>query len=141
MICTFFGHRDTQNVIREPLKTEILKLISCRVREFYVGNNGNFDLIVQNVLFELLQSKFDIKVSIVLSSIAEKAISGYQELTVFPEELSSVFKKFAINKRNEYMIKKATHVIAYVSDVATCSAKWLSIAKKANKKIINLCEK
>lgn len=48
MKCAFFGHRDAPSSIKPRLGEAIFNLISNGVDEFYVGNNGNFDLIVQH---------------------------------------------------------------------------------------------
>ena len=53
MICTFFGHRDASEKLIPVLKETIKQLISEGVTHFYVGNNGNFDYMVQSVLLEL----------------------------------------------------------------------------------------
>ena len=114
-------------------------MIAGGARTFLVGNNGSFDYLVQEALSNISNTR-NIKVSIVLSQINERAISGYQDLTVFPQELAGVPKRFAISKRNDYMLKRADFVIAYVENSISCSAKWLKKAEKAKKKIINLAK-
>lgn len=51
MVCTFFGHRDTPWNTQEFL-TELLRemIIKENADTFLVGNQGNFDRIVLNVL-------------------------------------------------------------------------------------------
>ena len=139
MVCTFFGHRDSSDIIQGKLNKAVLDLIEQGVRTFLVGNNGRFDNLAQKVLSRL-SNTLNIKVSIVLSQINERAISGHQGLTVFPEELAGVPKRFAISKRNDYMLKRADFVIAYVENSISCSATWLKKAQMANKKIINLAK-
>ena len=47
--CTFFGHRDTKKEIEPIIKSTLIELIEKNnVNIFYVGNNGNFDMIVKN---------------------------------------------------------------------------------------------
>lgn len=54
MNCSFFGHADTVSDIKSRLKEEILKLYySEEIECYYVGNNGNFDFLVQSVLLSL----------------------------------------------------------------------------------------
>ena len=44
MNCSLFGHRTVSFSLRIPLKISILKLVEeQKVKNFYVGNNGNFD--------------------------------------------------------------------------------------------------
>lgn len=54
MTCTFFGHKDTPEKEKEQLRKVLLNLIiENNVDIFYVGNNGNFDFMVQNILDKL----------------------------------------------------------------------------------------
>ena len=109
-----------------------MNLIEKVIVDFYVGNNGNFDLLIQIVLAELLNENISINCYIVLSRLDELAISGNQQLTIFPEELSGVPKKFAIAKRNEYLLKKASLVISYVNNTFSNSHKWMPDKNRTN---------
>lgn len=52
--CTFFGHRDCPDTIKEKLREALTDLIEHHgVNLFYVGNQGNFDAIARSVLGEL----------------------------------------------------------------------------------------
>jgi hypothetical protein len=98
MTCTFIGHKDCPFSVKERLEGVILELINKDIKHFFVGNNGNFDYLVQETLSKLIKMGFSINVSIVLSYINETSISEHQELTVFPEELTNAPKRFAIQK-------------------------------------------
>ena len=139
MICTFFGHSDATNETRLKTKTTIEKLISDGVRQYYVGNNGNFDYIVQSVLEELSQ-KYDINYTVVLSYINEKSICADQYYTIYPEGLERTPLRFAISKRNEWMIKKSNIAVFYVKHSLSNSHKWLEMAKKKGLKVINIVD-
>ena len=139
MICTFFGHSDTTNETRLKTKTTIEKLILDGVRQYYVGNNGNFDYIVQSVLEELSQ-KYDINFTVVLSYINEKSICADQYYTIYPEGLERTPLLFAISKRNEWMIKKSNIAVCYVKHSLSNSHKWLEMAKKKGLKVINIVD-
>lgn len=138
MICTFFGHKDTPSKIKPQLKSEILYAISMGVKEFYVGNNGSFDLLVQGTLYELLNEGHSFKLNIVLSYVGEKAISGYQEYTLFPCGQEDCLPKFAIAKRNRWLIEKSNVVIAYLKNKGTNTDKIISSAKRRGLRIINI---
>ena len=140
MICTFFGHRDAPIDLKGNIKKAITNLIENGIVDFYVGNNGNFDFLVQAVLLELLNENKSINCRIVLSYLGESALCGNQELTIFPEELDGVIRKFAIPKRNEYLIKKSTVVVCYVENSFSNSYKWVEKARKKGHRIINLAE-
>ncbi len=140
MICTFFGHRDTSERIKDELKNTVSALIDNGVKKFYVGNNGNFDLIVQDVLFELQKTQENIDYKIVLSYIDEKALCGDQEATIFPEGLEGVPRRYAVSKRNEWLIKSSNYVIAYCTNSFSNCHKWIEKAKKKGLSVINLAE-
>ena len=133
MNCTFFGHRDAPYVLKSKVKKTILELKSNDIELFYVGNNGNFDLLVQEVLEEL-----GVEYQIVLSRINEEAISGNQENTFFPEGLEFALPKFAISKRNEWLLKNSSIVISYCKNSYSNVYKWLEKARKIGLDIISL---
>lgn len=137
MICTFIGARDTPFTLREHIKNAIIDLINEGVYEFCVGNNGNFDHMVQSVLFEL-RSEYNIKFDIVLSYIDEVALIGNQAFTIYPEELANVPKRFAISKRNDYLLKKSNIVICYVNNTYSNRYKFTQKALKKGYTVINL---
>ena len=116
MFCTFFGHRDSPEKIKHLLKKTILYIIEKEgVRDFLVGNNGNFDLYAQCILQEFKNDGMDIRFNIIISRIDEKSLIKKQDATLFPEELEKSIAKFRISKRNEWLIKKSSYIIAYVT--------------------------
>ncbi len=53
-VCCFFGHRNAPDSIKTLLEKEIENLIISGIADsFYVGNQGNFDLMVYKCLKEL----------------------------------------------------------------------------------------
>jgi len=141
MNCTFFGHRDATEEIKKRLKETILHLIQKEnVKNFVVGNNGNFDFYAQCVLKELQNEGVDLCFDIVLSRLGEIALSGNQNETIFPEGLEDTLPKFAISKRNEWLIKNSSFLIAYVTHTFSNSYTWMQKASKRGLKIINLAQ-
>lgn len=140
MGCVFFGHRDSPLSLKEKLEALISELISEGIKDFFVGNNGNFDYLVQTILASRLKGGADINVQIVLSFIDEKALSQEQWLTVFPEELVFAPKRLRILKRNAYMLKKASVLVSYVKTKTSNAYKLLSKASESGLRIINLTE-
>lgn len=66
--CAFFGHHDCTSDIRGRLIEEIERLITDeQVSEFYVGNQGNFDMQVISALEELEDKYTQIKCFVVLA--------------------------------------------------------------------------
>lgn len=139
MNCAFFGHRNAPSEIKILLKEAILHLIQTEgVHNFFVGNNGNFDFYVQCVLKELKDEGLDICFDIVLSHLGEIALSENQSETIFPEGLETVLPRFAISKRNDWLIKNSSFLIAYVTYTFSSSYQWMQKAAKKGLKIINL---
>ena len=141
MICTFFGHKDTDFSKKEKIKMKIVELIQSNdVTTFYVGNNGNFDFMIQNILEELSKENESISYSIVLSYINERALSSIQSKTIFPEGLEKVPPRFSISKRNEWLIKNSDFAIVYSKYNFSNSYKWATKAIKNGLTVINLCD-
>ena len=138
MVCTFFGHKDAPSSIKMRLEEIIEALINEGMNNYYVGNNGNFDFYVQGVLENIVKKHNDIRFSVVLSTINETAIGTKQKYTVFPEGLENALPKFAILKRNDWMINNSQIVITYVRHNFSNSHKWLEKAKKKGLGVINL---
>ena len=139
MICTFFGHKDTTENIKEKIKNTIIQLIEKDgIKNFYVGNNGNFDLFVQQILNELIRKYTNLEYYIVLSRIDETAISLNQKATIFPERLENIPPRFAISKRNEWMISKSSFAVCYANHKFSNAFTWIEKAKKKGLEVINL---
>lgn len=140
MVCSFFGHKDTPDNAKFALREIILKLLSEECVDFWVGNNGNFDFLVQCTLQELKKQGQRLNYSIVISRPDEKALSGEQSATVFPEELENSIPRYAISKRNSYLIKNSSFIIIYVKNKFGNSYKWASSALKKGVAVINIAE-
>ena len=139
MSCTFFGHRDAPYEIESDLKNAIIELIEKRgVKRFYVGNNGRFDFLAQKALKEIITQYTDVTFYIILSALSERAICGDQDNTLFPEGLENVPPRFAIFKRNDWLIKHASFVIAYAKYSASNTYQWIAKAKRKGLNVINI---
>ena len=140
MNCCFIGHADTPFEIRSKLKDTLTVLISEGVFDFYVGNNGNFDLLVQDVLIEMIKAGQSINLNVVLAYPNEESIRAEQKYTLYPDGLDNTPLRFAISKRNDLLIKNSQIIVAYVRHRFSNSHKWIKKAKKKGLKIINLAD-
>ncbi len=78
-ICTFFGHKDTPETIKPALRAMLIDLIENHgVQSFYVGNNGQFDGMVVNLLKELKETHAHIDYTIVLAYMPDGKINSPQ---------------------------------------------------------------
>ena len=138
MNCVFFGYGQTTIDVYDRIKSEILKMVDDNgVKRFLVGNNGRFDAMVQKALKEISKER-DIEYSIVLSRLDEKAISGEQDKTIYPEGLEYALRRFAITKRNDWLLNNADFLICYYVEYVSRAGKWIEKAKKRGIKVIEL---
>ncbi len=140
MICTFFGHRNISVDIASDLETAIEDLILQKNADlFYVGNHGNFDSIVKRVLKKMKSKYPQISFFVVYAYLPTEKTKEDEDIeTLYPEGLELVPPRFAIDKRNRWMIKQADYVITYVQSTVGGAAKYKAIAERANKNVINL---
>lgn len=140
--CTFFGHRNTSAEITPKLKTTIIDLIENKnVNLFLVGNQGNFDSIVKNVLSDLKTIYPHIIYYIALAYMPTKKDAEYPELfrnTIYPDGLENTPPKYAIHRRNMWMIDKSDYAITYVDHSIGGAAQFKEIAERKGKIVINL---
>ena len=140
MNCCFIGHVDVPFSIRGKLKEKLTDLISAGVLDYYVGNNGNFDWLVQDVLTDMINEGQPINLYVVLSYPDERSIRADQIYTVYPEGLDNTPLRFAISKRNDLLIKNSQILVAYVKHRFSNSHRWIDKAEKKGLKIINLAD-
>lgn len=144
MKCTFFGHSDTPWEIQQNLEEILSKLIETRnVNTFYLGNQGNFDRIALKALKNLKNTYTDINFMIVLAYIPHKKSSDSNDIhsdTIYPECLENTPPKYAIIKRNLWMIDKCDYVVTYVKYHFGGAAKFKLISERKSKTVINLAD-
>ncbi len=142
--CTFFGHRDIDCNIEKALYTVLVKLIEeYDVTCFYVGYQGNFDKLVCQQLKKLQTIFAHIHYTVILAYFPrEKSAETYMNAeTLYPEGLESTPPKYAINKRNQWMIDHADFVVTYVQYPFGGAAKWEEKARKRGLTVFQLVTK
>ena len=145
MVITFCGHSnclfsdEEKEKLKQLLIKEIRKNPTCK---FYLGGYGDFDSLCLRTLRELKTDFHDIELLFITPYIdknyskLEFAKYHYDDV-IFPP-LESVPRKFAILKRNEWMVDSADLVIAYVKYSWGGAAKTLEYAKRKKVPIINI---
>jgi uncharacterized phage-like protein YoqJ len=141
MVCTFFGHKDTQKNIEPTLRTTLIDLIENKnVNVFYVGNNGNFDNMVHRQLKELSHT-YPITYSVVLAYLpTKKSECDDFTNTILPEGIETKPKRFAISYRNKWMVDQTDFVVTYVTHGFGGAAQFKNMAERKRKTIIELSE-
>ena len=139
MTVTFFGHRDSPKEIEPTLRTTLIDLIENKnATDFYVGNNGSFDVMVRHQL-EKLSEYYDINYSVVLAYLPdEKNEYDPYTNTIYPEGIETVPKRFAISWRNKWMLKQADTIITYVTHPSSGAWEFEKLAVKQGEKVVKL---
>lgn len=138
--CTFFGHRECPNEVQPKLREVLIDLIENHgVRMFYVGNQGQFDALVRRILRELKAEYPEIDYAVVLAYMP-KGKEEYEDHsdTILPEEVAAVPPRYAIDRRNKWMLKHADFVVTYITHDWGGAAKFAKMAEKQGKKIDNI---
>ena len=138
--CCFFGHREVTHNIRDRLTAIIEKLVTeDGVTDFCVGNQGQFDSMVYSVLKELKAKYPQIRYTVVLAYMPDEHIKEvYGEDTLFLDGLENVPKKFAISKRNDWMIRQSGVAVCYVYKITGGAAKFREKAEKKGLRIMDV---
>ena len=140
--CTFFGHKICPERISDNLKSVLKDMVENKVvTEFYVGNNGEFDRLVRRELKNLKTNYPDISFYVVPAYLRElQAIPSCYE-TLIPNGIEEALPRFAICYRNEWMIKKSDYVVVYVEGCCGGAYKYMQLAERKKRIVINLASK
>lgn len=137
--CIFFGHRECDRLDARILEATIEALIQNGTDCFYVGNQGGFDRMVYNCLKRLRKVYPQIRVSVVLAYLpVERRESEDMSDTMYPEGLESVPPRFAIDRRNRFLLDVAEICVCYVNHTWGGAYKYAVQAKKRGLDVISL---
>lgn len=143
---SFIGHREVEHFreVEEQLERIVVELIKTKEYvEFYVGRNGEFDLMVASVIkrsqrdYGYANSSLILVIPYPIANLED--MEEYYDEVMYPVELYKVHYKAAITKRNEWMVKQSDVLIAYVTGKSGGAYNCLCFAKKGNTKVINIC--
>ena len=135
--CTFFGHRECFGLDGRVLQQVIENLISKGVDTFYVGNQGQFDSAVYGCLKQLEKEYPHIRVCVVLAYLPIEK-NEYDDMTdtMYPE--IEGHPKFAIERRNHWMIDHSDFLLCYINHTWGGAYKFTRLAKQRGKTVINI---
>lgn len=139
-VCTFFGHRDCPESIIPALQAAMEMLITQQsVDTFYVGNQGRFDAYVRGCLRRLQKKYPHIRYAVVLAYLPAKR-NEYEDVsdTMLPEGLELIHPRYAVDRRNRWMLARADRILCYVSHSWGGAAKYTQMAQRQGKTVINL---
>ncbi len=138
-VCTFFGHRDCHGLQEDRLRQAIEALIGQGVTEFTVGHQGQFDGMVRRCLHSLREKHPHIQYRVVLAYLpVEQNAFGDNVDTVYPEGLETVPPRFAIQRRNDYLVETADICLCYINHTWGGAYRSVCKAKRRGLRVINL---
>ena len=138
MTVTFCGHSDTQDTpeLRSWLQEAIREQVESGATLFLLGGYGSFDGIAASVVWELKKDYPEIESILVLPYLDRNVDASKYDGTTYPP-LENVPRRYAISKRNHWMVESADVVIANVKYGWGGAAQTLEYAMKKKKKIYN----
>ncbi len=144
MTVTFFGHSNAPQDIMPKLEEVLIDLIENKnATKFYVGNHGNFDSMVKNTLKKLKQRYAYIDYAVVLAYIPIKRNEldhKFYSDTIIADGIENTPPKYAIVKRNRWMLDNSDTVVTYVKYIVGGAVQFKTLAEKKGKIVINIAD-
>ena len=131
----FYGDEDAKRWLRETVEA----LIQRGADDFLLGGYGGFDTCAASVVWEMKQKHSSIRSTLVLPYLDRTVDATKYDGTHYPP-LERVPPRYAISKRNEYMVNEADIVVAYVIHGWGGAAATLAYAERKHKEIIRYAE-
>lgn len=137
MIVSFCGHKE----ITEPekllpwLEETVEALIQRGADTFYLGGYGAFDRMAADVVWNKKQLYPSVQSILVLPYLDRAVDVTAYDGTIYPP-LEKVPRRFAISRRNEWMVDYSDVVVAYVIHEWGGAATTLRYAIKKKKEIM-----
>lgn len=142
MIITFCGHSDYISSTKDEARLlDLIKNVAHGAQvDFYLGGYGKFDSFALRCAKKYKAQHPNANLVFITPYLDERhkkeKLKEYDAI-LYPD-LEFVPKKFAICKRNEWMIRQADYVFAYVCTRTGGAYKTLLYAHKHNKPYTNL---
>ena len=141
MKVTFCGHSQIApseiKHISERFKEVIEELIWEGADEFLLGGYGDFDKLCAATVKELKNTHPHIKSILIIPYIDRAFDQQLYDCSEYPP-LENVPKRFAISKRNEYMVDNSDTIISFINHTYGGAFKTFSYAKRKAKQIIDI---
>lgn len=145
MIITFCGHSNYSSNLgdEERLFGLLEEVAKGNQVDFYLGGYGSFDIFAHRCAKKYKEKHPNSKLIFITPYLdkwlkkREENIRAEYDAIVYPE-LESVPKKFAILRRNEWMVERSDYVIGYVKTHYGGAYKTLLYAHKHKKPYVNL---
>ncbi len=139
MTVTFCGHGNIfyDEAIKYTLYNKLEELIILGANRFFLGGYGNFDTLAAESVNKL-KGKYSFIESVLIIPYLDRSYDTHlYDYTLYPP-IENTPKKFAIMKRNAWMVENCDIVVSYVRHSSGGAEKTLSLAEKRGKRIIYL---
>lgn len=146
-VCAFFGHRDTP--ISSSLEHHLAEvarnlIVYHHVNEFWLCEQGAFDCLARLVMKELKKEFENIILCLFPAYYPNNAKLDWMYDNdydlMYPDEVAKAPPQVAILRRNEYIAKNTDYIVCYINHKSGGAYKAVEIARKHDKKIINLAK-
>ncbi len=138
---TFCGHRSLAGVdlarLKKLLRFVIEEAILNGAVEFMLGGYGEFDVLCAVTVREFKDKYPQIKSILVVPYIDKEYNEELYDCSEYPS-IENVPKRYAISKRNEYMVDSSDLVIVFIRCNFGGAYTTFEYAKRRKKEIINL---
>lgn len=118
-LCFLFGHRDApEDILPELIRTAEKHYVQYGIREYVVGQYGNFDHLAVRAIREVKKKHEDVRLLLLTpyySPERPQQIPEGCDGTLYPDGMERVPKRVSIVRANRYMIGRADSVICYVN--------------------------
>ena len=139
MTVTFCGHSQVANAdaVAAALAETIEKLISEGATEFLLGGYGKFDSMAAVAVHNAKSRHPGICSTLVIPYIDRDYDPALYDGSLYPP-LETVPRRFAISKRNEWMVTNSDVVVACIQHSWGGAATTLKFAERKKKRIISI---
>lgn len=141
---SMIGHRVVEDYgIEEKLYELFWELLRTKEYvEFYLGRNGDFDILAASVIKRLHKNyRDDNSVMILVLPYPVKDYEYYNDYydeIIIPDELHGVHPKAAITERNRWIVANSDMLIAYIRNKSGGTATCVRMAERLRRTVIKI---
>ena len=141
---SMIGHRVVEDYSVEKRLYELFRelLRTKEYVEFYLGRNGDFDILAASVIKRLHKNyRDDNSAMILVLPYPVKDYEYYEDYydeIIIPDELHKVHPKAAITERNRWMVTNSDVLVAYIRKKIGGTAVCVHMAEQLERKIIKI---
>ncbi len=141
---SMIGHRVIEDYgVEEKLYELFRELLRTKEYvEFYLGRNGDFDILAASVIKQLQKNyRDDNSMMILVLPYPVKDYADYEDYydeIVIPDKLYGVHPKAAITERNRWMVTNSDVLIAYMRNKSGGTAACVRMAEQHGRTVIKI---